>query len=182
MNTIEEIERIWYSKLKLFAIAYIHSETAAEDLVQDTFLKLIEAPTPIGEYNNIGALLFTILKNNCLDYIKHKLVVEKHSGPTIDNYEYLVANKFALEDESIRIITKNEIRKALKEALDKLPEQTRKIFVMNKLNDKKYKEIAKELNISEKSVEYHISKAFSFLRKELGDYYLLAIILLNNQQ
>jgi RNA polymerase sigma-70 factor (family 1) len=182
LNTIEDIERIWHGKLKIFANAYIHSETTAEDLVQDTFLKLIESDTKITDYHNIGAILFTILKNKCLDYIKHKTVVEKHHESVTENYEYMVANKFALEDDSIRIITRNEIRKALKEAIDKLPEQTRKIFVMNKLKEKKYKEIAQILNISEKTVEYHISKAFSFLRKEMGDYYILALFFFNLQQ
>ena len=167
----------WYDKLILFAVSYVKSESAAQDLVQDTFLKIIESVDDVNSIDNMGALLYTILKNKALDYIRHKVVECRHSTSSAEDYRYLLANSYALEDSTIKIIINNQIRKALNEAIDKLPEQTRRVFILNKYDDIKYKEIASRLNISEKTVEYHICKAYSLLRKELGDYYVIISIL-----
>lgn len=169
----------WYSRLKMFAISYIHDTQAAEDLIQDTLLKILENGVDIQLCENIGALLYTILRNKCLDYIKHKLVELKHNNSVLDKYNSLLANQYALEDNSIKIITNNQIKEALNKALQKLPKQTRDVFVMNKFKDLKYKEIADELSISVKTVEYHISKAFSLLRKEMGGYYTLLYLIIS---
>lgn len=169
----------WYARLRTFAISYVRDGHAAEDLIQDTILKIWESGVDIPSCENIGALLYTILRNKCLDYIKHKLVELKHANAVVQEYDLLLANQYALEDSSIHIITNNQIKEALNKALQKLPRQTRDVFVMNKFNDLKYKEIADELSISVKTVEYHISKAFSLLRKEMGGYYTLLYLVIN---
>jgi RNA polymerase sigma-70 factor (ECF subfamily) len=64
-------------------------------------------------------------------------------------------------------------------ALEELSEQTAKIFVMNREEFKSYKEIAKELGISIKSVEYHISRALLTMRKHLKDYMAILIVIWN---
>ncbi|MEG0517362.1 MAG: RNA polymerase sigma-70 factor [Bacteroidales bacterium] len=169
----------WYARLRTFAISYVRDGETAEDLIQDTILKIWESGVDISSCENIGALLYTILRNKCLDYIKHKLVELKHASFITEEYNSLLTNQYALEDNSIHIITNNQIKEALNTALQKLPRQTRDVFVMNKFNDLKYKEIAEELSISVKTVEYHISKAFSLLRKEMGGYYTLLYLIIN---
>lgn len=169
----------WHGRLKLFAVSYMRNPYDAEDLVQDTYFKFLESGTEIASCDNVGALLYTILKNKCLDYIKHKVVELKHNTVMVAAYNSLLANQYALEDDSITIITNNQIKEALNKALMKLPRQTREVFVMNKFRDMKYKEIAGELSISVKTVEYHISKAFTILRKEMGGYYTLLYLIIN---
>ncbi|MEF9931036.1 MAG: RNA polymerase sigma-70 factor [Bacteroidales bacterium] len=177
---ISKLKEQWYNRLKIFAISYVRNSQDAEDLVQDTILKIWESEVDIHSCENIGALLYTILRNKCLDYLKHKIVELKHNNTMIEEYNFLVANSYALEDSSINIITNNQIKEALNKALLKLPKQTRKVFILNKYNDLKYKEIAEELSISVKTVEYHISKAFLLLRKEMGGYYALIYLVVNN--
>lgn len=173
------LKKAWYNKLKIFAISYIRDENAAEDLVQDTILKLLESKINIEECQNIGALLYTILKNKCLDYLKHKLVAYKHNEKMLFEYNMLLSNQYALEDNSIKIITNNQIKQALNNAIDKLPIQTKRVFIMSKYQHKKHEEIAQELNISIKTVEYHISKSYSFLRKEMKGFYALIYLIIN---
>lgn len=176
---ITQLREQWYSRLRVFAVSYIRNTDDAEDLIQDTILKIWESEIDIPSCENIGALLYTILRNKCLDYIKHKIVELKHNHAITGEYNSLLANMYALEDNSINIITNNQIKEALNKALQKLPKQTRDVFIMNKFNDLKYKEIADELSISVKTVEYHISRAFSLLRKEMGGYYALIYLVIN---
>lgn len=174
MDNIGKLRDEWGGRLHLFAYSYVHSHVVAEDLVQDVFLKLLEHNIDISEYNNIGSLLYTILKNRCLDYIKHKMVEENHMQDVVDA-NYLMANRYALEDESIKIITDNEIHKILRDAIAALPDTTRDIFILSKFKDKKYQEIADLYGISTRQVEYHIFKAMSLLKERMGKYYLLVI-------
>ena len=174
MNNIGKLKTEWGERLRVFAYSYVHSFAVAEDLVQDVFLKILEQQIDISQYKNIGSLLYTILKHKCLDYIKHKLVEESHIQDIIEA-NYLLANKYALEDDSIRIITENEIRKILKEAIDSLPHITKEVFIQSKFKEKKYHEIAEMYDITPRQVEYHIYKAMTILKEKMGAYYLLAI-------
>ena len=169
---IGKLRKEWGEKLHLFAYSYVHSFEVAEDLVQDVFLKILEQNMDLSGYRNAGSLLYTILRNKCRDYIKHKRVEESHIGDVAES-NYLKASKYALEDESIKIITDNEIRKILRSAIDSLPGQTREVFILSKFKDKKYQEIADMLGISSRQVEYHIAKAMSLLKERMGEYYIL---------
>lgn len=85
------------------------------------------------------------------------------------------ANIYALEDKSINIITEEQIKKALLKAIDKLPQPRKNIFIMSRFRGMKNAEIAKRMSLSVKTIEYHITKAISFLRSKLEDYYIYII-------
>ena len=174
MDKIARLQKEWGERLLTFAYSYVHSYPVAEDLVQDVFLKIIESDIDLAKYNNSGALLYTILRNKCLDYIKHKMVEEKHLLD-VSQANYLKANKYALEDDSIKFITDNEIHRILKEAINSLPDETKRIFILHKFNDKKYKEIAIICGISQRAVEYQLTKAMQILKKKLGEFYILLL-------
>lgn len=176
MDKIAKLQKEWEGKLRLFAYQYVRSYPIAEDLVQDVFLKLIESDIDPLQYENIGSFLYTILKNKCIDYIKHKIVEKKYLY-SVSEMNYLTANCIALEDESIQLITDNEINKMLREAIMSLPDLTREVFILNKFKKKKYKEIAQICGISERAVEYQMSKATAVLKKILGPHYIFLIFL-----
>ena len=69
--------------------------------------------------------------------------------------------------------------KIVMESLSELPEQTRRIFVMNRLDDKSRKEIAALLNVSQQKVDYHINKANDHLCLKLKDYIPLVLLFLS---
>lgn len=160
----------------MFAYSYVHSMPVAEDLVQDVFLKILEHGVDLSLYNNTGSLLYTILKNKCLDYIKHKTVEENHAQD-VARMNYLVASKYALEDDSIKIITDNEIRKILRDAINSLPDSTREVFILSKFKEKTYQEIAHVKGMSVRQVEYHLFKAMNLLKEKMGKYYILVAFL-----
>jgi len=172
-RVFEHIKNEWSQRLKIFARSYVRLNDVSEDLVQDTFIKFWEARHSLNYEKMIAPYLFTILRNKCLDYLKHKVVEQKFNDVTTENYNYWLANIYALEDASINIITENQIKKALFDAINKMPQPRREIFTMSRFKDMKNLDIAEEMGISVKTVEYHITKAISFLREELKDYFVL---------
>lgn len=103
MDNLGRLRTEWGDRLRLFACSYVHSMDVAEDLVQDVFLKILEQNVDLSEYRSLESFMYTILRNKCLDYIKHKVVVTNHVQ-NIADLNYLRANQYALEDESIKLL------------------------------------------------------------------------------
>lgn len=71
-----------------------------------------------------------------------------------------------------------EMKQLVEHALSKLPEKTRRVFIMRRFEEKSYREIASEMNMSVKGVEYHMNKATESLKKTLKDFLPLLIYLI----
>ena len=119
---------------------------------------------------NLAAYLFTVAKNNCL----YRLRILKYNKKLYDSRDLetikLKANFCALDSLDTSSLTFQEIEKIIKDTLQQLPPQCKNVFNMSRFEDKKYKEIAEELNISVKAVEGHISKALKLFRTNLKDF------------
>ena len=84
-----------------------------------------------------------------------------------------------LEDDSYSAIFSKDILSIVMKALDELPEQTRRIFVLNRMENKSRKEIADLLGVSQQKVDYHINKANAHLLYRLKDYIPLLLFFFN---
>lgn len=115
--------------------------------------------------------MYTIMKNRCLDYIKRRKIEIMYDTVHRQEYQYLTADSYALADESINLIIETEIKEALNKAIHNLPEKSREVFLKSRYEGKRYREIASEMGLSEKSVEFHMSRALTMLRKELSHLY-----------
>lgn len=167
----EIIFRHFYSGLCVFAKQYVLSLDSAEEIVQDTFVRLWEDRKQIKAELNFKSYLFTCVRNNCLDYIKHQNIK--------DEYNLKVQNLYgeALLEEEYDFFIESELREKIETAINLLPEQTKIIFELSRFEDKKNKEIAEELDISIKTVEAHITKALKILRKNLKEYLSVIIFI-----
>ena len=76
----------------------------------------------------------------------------------------------ALKSDNPEFVFVSDVEDIINKAVNDLPEKTRTVFYMKKIHGKRYREIAEALNISEKTVEFHISKALKSLRKAMEDY------------
>ncbi len=114
--------------------------------------------------------LYKVVRNKCLDVLK----TEKKKGA-----RYLTLELLTVEaPPNLSDLEIEEIQQKINLAFKKMPELTLKIFMMSRHNEKTYAEIANELDISVKTVEYHISKALTIMRVHLKDYlYLLPLYL-----
>ncbi|RHU26289.1 RNA polymerase sigma-70 factor [Parabacteroides sp. TM07-1AC] len=176
----EDIYLSYFSKMKHFATEYVISDEDAENIVQDVFVELWENKEMLNMHMNLIAYLFTTIKNKCLNHMRHKIVVQNTA--TKMQEEYLISlrmNLDSLEAFDNKLFSDQDIEKIINRALDSLPEKCRTIFFMSKIEGKKQKEIAQELNISINTVGTQIGIAYKKLRTELKDYLPIMLFLLS---
>ena len=106
-----------------------------------------------------------------MDYLQRERTWENIAENLLTDQEWelqmRISNLEACEPETL---FSREVQDLLRQALDKMPDKTRRIFIMSRYEGKSYPTIAQETGLSVKSVEFHISKALNLLRKELKDY------------
>ncbi len=167
-----------FSRLFLFAKEYVLFDEEAENIVQDIFLMLWEKREALRVDVSLTAYLFTLVKNKCIDFLRHQMVEQMYSENVKQEYnEELNVKLFALESFDHNFSSEEDIETLLRNAIDKLPERCRLIFIKSRIEGKKYKEIAEELNLSVNTVEGQISIALKKLREELKDYLPLLLFL-----
>ena len=160
-KAFDAVYKKYYGGLCAFASQYVPA-TDYEEIVQDVMMWLWENRRTIANEISLKSLLFTITRNKCLNNISHQQVKQRV-------HEKLYQNFIAqFEDPDFYIL--GELMEKLEQAIDRLPEEYRKAFEMNRFEDLTYKEIANKLDISEKTIAYRISQALKILRKELKDY------------
>lgn len=175
-----EFEKIYLDLFDvLFALCfqYTHRKTISEEMVQDSFLRLWEVKADLSENTNIKNFLYTITKNNCLNYLRNQQIAWKHLNH-IKAKNYYYAAKL-LNENGDDFIEFNELLNNISKAIEKLPEEQKVVFKLSRMEEMKYKEIAKRLQLSVKTIESRMSKALEFLRIELKDYIALIVLITN---
>ncbi len=167
----QEFETIYvthHSRMLRFAQEYVNSKEDAENIVHDIFLELWDNKSNLLVHTNIFSFLFTSVKNRCIDFLRHKTTVEKSKSQIL--YETNNLFKFNLESlEAIddKVFSEQNIEEIIQDAINSLPEKCREIFILNKIQGKKQKEIAKLLDISINTVEAQMAIAYKKLRELL---------------
>lgn len=170
VNSFNEIYTSYYKKSFFFAKSYVHDDLAAEDIASESLIKLWEK-LKTEQIDYIDPLLLTILKNKALDYLKHEEVKRTAFESMADWHQQELSIRIStLESCDPNEIFSEEVESIIRETLKLLPEQTRQIFLLSRFENKSNKEIAEQMGISIKGVEYHISKALKALRITLKDY------------
>ena len=142
---------------------------AAEDLLQDVFIKIWERRCQLRENTSIKSFLFTIARPAALNHLRHNQIVLK--------FQVEQTNKVSAEQAEYLEFERIEIQNILMRAITNLPEKSRVAFMMNRFEELTYHEIADRLNISVKTVESHMGRALRLLRESLGNY-LISIALI----
>ena len=155
----------FYRKSFLFTKSYVHDECIAEDIVSDVLIKLWEILKE-KEIEHIEALLLTTLKNKSLDHLKHEAVKTEALRTLTDMRQ----RELDIRISTFEDIFSTEVQQIVTATLALLPEQSRRVFEMSRFENKTNKEIAEELQLTVKGVEYHTTKALKPLRENLKDY------------
>lgn len=162
--------RYWRS---LYSVAAWKTGDArmAEELVQELFMQLWENRQK-SLINNLEAYLRTALRYKVISFIKNRL-----AGSRLEFGDVPEQHAEQQTDSGIRI---QELSQALEEALGQLPEKTRMIFRMSRFEQSSNSEIARQMGITERAVEYHITQSLRQLRLHLKEYLPYTILLLNS--
>ena len=150
----------YYQKLVVFAYKYLEDLESARDIVQEFYLYLYESRHSISIQISLKSYLYTAVKNRCLNQVKHEQVKEKHR-----NMRRSEENVSGPDLEEIMDAVELEAR--VYEIVSKLPDKCRQIYIMSRVDGKRNREIADELNLSVRTVETQISKALKSLKNSL---------------
>ncbi len=167
----EETYVSYYARMKRFARQYIIREEDAENIVQDIFFDLWKKQLEFSSFVNLNGFLFMMLKNRCIDFLRQK-TIEQQAVDEIQS-EYIRTLKLNFESLEVldnELLSDVDIDSIIQNAIESLPEKCREIFVMNKIEGKKQKVIAQELNISVHTVESQMTIAYKKLKEALKDH------------
>ncbi|MEY4538252.1 MAG: hypothetical protein RLZZ306_9 [Bacteroidota bacterium] len=158
-HAFDEIYERYWKKLLKMAIFKTNDTQIAEEIVQELFTSLWEK-RKISNIVNLENYLFVSLKYLIINYLRLK-IKERNS---VDS------EGLEIGDNLHETMTAEALQIAIKDAVSLLPDKTQIVFHLSRFEEKSHKEISSELDISEKSVEYHITQALKFLRLQLRDY------------
>jgi len=137
------------------------NEEKANDIAQDSFIKLWENCKNV-PLEKAKSFIYTIATNASLNEIAHQKVVLKYSQNNSSEKINNVSPEYLIEED--------QFKQKLEKALDKLTEGQRVAFLLNRIEGKKYHEIAVMLDISIKAVEKRIHGALVTLRNEIEEF------------
>lgn len=177
MNSSKDIHNFnslfneYYKRFIRFAIGYVKEEEVAEDFVSEAFTLYWEKRNDLLTETNPQAYILTIIKNKCLNHLKHTQIHQRVTNELRDHSEWVLQTKISnLEACDPDFLFSKELREIIDNTLEKLPKKTQQIFSFSRDHGLTYKEIALKTNLSQKAVEFHISKALQLLRLSLKDF------------
>jgi RNA polymerase sigma-70 factor (family 1) len=172
-DAFEQLYQLYSGRLFGYLIKLIKSELFAQELLQDTFIKLWNNREKINTDKSFRSYLFRIAENNVYDFFRKAARDKKLQAAIIKSacrhYQHVEENLLTKENEQI-----------LQDAINLLPPKRRQIFQLIKIEERSYDEVSTLLNISVSTINDHIVKATKSIREALKQYHIaeLGMILL----
>ena len=170
----EFVFKAYFPRLMAFTIKFIPDKAEAEDIIQDAFLKLWLKRKDIKE-DTFHSYLFTMVRNVCLNHIKHKKITSNYKlalEHKIEGEKLYYADFFS---DPFHQTIFNELQGVIEDIMSNFPEQTKNVFYLSRFKGMKNKEIAIKLNITLRTVEKHNTKALQLLKDHFPSNYILYI-------
>jgi len=167
-KAFELLFSIYFARLNDFAKHVVKDDTISQDIIQDVFVKVWENRVKI-ESLHLEAFLFRIVRNRCIDYIKHMKVVNNwmHEIEISSKCEELYRIDFIGNEPYVLI--EQELKNKIEKTIKGLPDRCREVFILSRIEGLKNKEIAEKLDINIKNVERHLNRALLSFRKNFTE-------------
>lgn len=143
--------------LRYFAGKYVGDGTAIDDIIQDVFVCLWEKHTDFKTEESLKSFLYTSVKNNCLNVIRHRGVKERYAEVLLREEQ---------QDFFLEHIIEAEVFELLLGVFNELPPACREVYRLS-LEGKKHEEIAMQLQITVNTVKKHKNNANHYMRERL---------------
>lgn len=147
----------YYTPIKNFIYYKCGDVDLAEDLTQDAFMKLWEKRAEV-KAETVKSYLYTIANNMFLNKVRHEKVVMSFVEKQTDQ-KNAESPEYTLEEK--------EFKAELEKTISEMPEKQRDVFLMNRIDELTYKEIAERLGLSVKAVEKRMHGALNYLRERI---------------
>ena len=166
-NTVKRLFNDYYTELCRKAYRIVNNKEISEDIVQDVFFKLWDKRNKIVITKSLGTYLNRMVFNESISFLRKNKSFLEFS----DEIEQTATNT-----ESDNKIEHDELKSIINSAINELPARCKTIFLLSRIDELTYKQIAEQLEISVKTVENQMGKALKILRKTLRYDYLLFLI------
>lgn len=168
----EKVFRSCYPDMCSYANNFLKDADASEEVVQEVFFKLWINRESIIINTSIESYLFRAVRNASLNVLKHIRIKEE--------YKQYHQTTLKATNHTEEALMAGELQTKIKKAIDQLPPERKKVFMLSRYEGLKYKEIAQELNISVSTVENQMVQALKFLREELKEYLPVILLIFND--
>lgn len=161
-RAFEEIyKRYWF---KLYSIAFHHLgvKEECEELVQNVFLSVWNRRENV-QIKKLDVYLTVSIKNQIYDFIKSQISYRKYQ-------EYVILQEVVQLSVPFQTLHYSELSAAVEAALAQLPEKSAEVFRRSRFHNQSVRQIAEDLHLTDKTVEYHITKSLKFLKESLWMY------------
>ncbi len=162
VKAFEEIFRRHWLPLYKSARNKLRSHDEAEEVIQSIFSTLWEKRESL-MITNLAYYLNTSLRNRILNIIRNRIPQEKYW----DYYKTFIPQHGNITDQ---VVAFDDLKSAVELAVNHLPEKSREVFRLSRLEGRSNAEIADLLNVSEKAIEYHLTRSLKELRVQLKDF------------
>jgi len=159
IKSFERLFLLYQPKLIFFLKGFLHSEEISRDMAQDIFLSLWMNRERLAEVQSFSSYLFRIARYNVYNYFDRLFIQEKY---TVEQVRQMNEGYSVEEDLFLK-----ELEARIESAVDQMPPQRQRIFRMSRYEGLSNDEISKQLNISKRTVENHLTAALADLRKVL---------------
>ncbi|MBW8685278.1 RNA polymerase sigma-70 factor [Chitinophaga rhizophila] len=158
-----------FERLHRYAFTLLQDNEEARDVVQQAFVKLWQKREEVSLEVAGRAYLYTTVQRDCLNIFRNKKVKRSYANAVLATHK---------EDYVEERAENREINNRIHAAIDALPPRCREVFCKSRFEEKKYAEIAEELNISVKTVEVQMGKALKIMREQLADLITITVIII----
>lgn len=167
-KVFDELFDRYHKELNDFVFSFVNDREAARDLVQDLFFTLWDRQVVLNPQKSVKTFLYTIARNQAFNYLKHRKVMALSEREVAEFYRRGEENTEDIE-QKFRYIQKK---------MGELPLKQYEVVIKCCVEGKRYREVARELGITENTVKTHLVRAMKFLRGELREDFLLLVFLL----
>jgi RNA polymerase sigma-70 factor (ECF subfamily) len=167
-----ELFHKYSQKIYNFTIKHVHHEEDVKDIVQDVFITIWNKRKVIDAKQSFNGYLFTITINAIRKHFRNKTTNKKV-------LEKWLKDKKVFSDVTKQTVEFRSLNERANKIIDELPPKRKMVFLLSREQGLKSNEIAREMNISTKTVENHLYLALRHLREKLKEETLLIILFFN---
>lgn len=171
IKVFENMFREYYQGLCAYSMKYVKDIDKAQELVQDVFYNIWKKRDELNVTSSLKSYIYRSVYNKSLQYLQHQNIERKYE-------QYIKTSNVNYPTNPLEEVNAKELDTLIKSTYEAMPEKTRTIFNMSRVEGLKYHEIAEKLSVSVKTVEAYMGKALKLFRSSLKEYMSYSSLLL----
>ena len=168
-SAVDDLFTYYYPRLYHFSKSILKLENDIDDILQEVFVKVWLNRQKIGNPETFNAYIFTITKNEVLNLIRSNLRDHTFKDQL---FQYAVAEEY----QNSMPLEYEEVKAGIDKIVAALPEKRQQVFILSRTEGLSNKEIAQQLNISEKTVEDHITHAIKQIKSSMKEVGIISLL------